>query len=164
MKKTTGTVFIVIAIIGMLFAGILGGGFFIVSSVTNSAGNSEHAKNEKLKDEYIKTKGRVSDVYDGKTYIEYEDEDGEEYEISLNVTSSKYNEGTKVTVYYDEFDPYEAIVPEIDEFAYGIVNGTFNVMGIIFVAISGIPAIIFLILGIVLRKAGKKEELYGGQY
>lgn len=158
MQKGAGIAGIIFASV-FLFVGLtIGVTFGVIGGMIRSEGT----KNQEIVDEYVKhgekTKGKIVSADNGTT-IEYEDEDGEEYLIHYNVTSSEFYQGQKVTVYYDEDYPENGIAPDVAVRFNKTFGSIFLFVGIGVGGVFGFIGLTALIAGIVaIKKAPKGEQ------
>lgn len=149
MRKGAGIVGITFGAIFLLVGIFLGGIFAVIGGVIKNEGVSNEEIAKDLKKNGEKTTGVVVLVDDGTT-VEYEDEDGEEYRITYNMTSSTIREGDRLTVYYDERHPSAAIVPEIAVDFNLTFGNIFFWVGIGVLAIFGGIGLVAIIVSIVM--------------
>lgn len=152
MRNGAGIVISAVGVVFLVIGLLVGGIFFLVGSLIKNEG----IENEEILQEYKrsgeKTVGVVIDTYDATT-VEYEDEDGEEYSITYNMTSSEIRKGDKMTVYYDEKHPEMAVVKEIAVDFNKSFGNIFFWVGIGVAAVFGGIGLAIIIAGII---AGKK--------
>ena len=154
-KKVLSIILIFFGIASFLGAAVLGISFYFAGDAIGNEADKAAQEWEEFQDTAIATRGTIVDTDNG-TKIKYTTEEGDIYNVRLNVTSSLYPEGENVTVYYDKFNPGNAMVPEITESTMGILNKTFSGIGIIFGGIMGFFGIVMLITGIVVGRKSKE--------
>lgn len=155
-KRVGGILMIVFGSL-FLFMGILFGSIFgLAGYAIKNESDMVDKDFEELKEDAMTTTGVVVETDDGLTIIEYyAQEDDTYYETSCNVRSSSYEVGSEVTVYYDADEPQDAMVPELYEETYGLLNTIFSGFGFAFVGFFVILGLPLLIGGIVLMKKAK---------
>ncbi len=156
-KKTLGTVFLFLGIIFLFICLIFGIIFILVGrGLENSASKNAEAF-EEFKDSAIKTHGEVISSQDSGTLVLYEDDEGEEFEVELNIESSEYAIGTKVDVYYDEDHHEEAFVPQLQIETIESISEIMTKVGRIAFVVGGVPGVLGIVLGLVFLIKSKKE-------
>lgn len=151
-KKIINIIMIVFGII-MLFMGLLFGGIFgVTGGLMGGAGDKNNEEWEAFQDDAIETEGEIIDVDNGTVIEYYCEEDDRYYKVTLSVTSSLYPVGKQVSVYYNEDNPRECMVPEIMDSTYGILSTTFSGIGIVLGILFGGIGLVLLIAGIIMGK------------
>ena len=90
------------------------------------------------------------------TIVEYT-VDGIVYQVELTMEHYQYPVGTQVTVYYNESDPTECQIPELQEATFGTLGSVFSGVAIACTIVLVVFGAAFLIIGIVLVKSYKKQ-------
>ena len=156
-KNGCGIVLIVIGAI-LLFIGLVVGGVFSVVGYSSKKALDEYEEEfSDFKKDADKYKGEVTEIGDGYTIIEFEDDDGEDCEIYLPSSSSSYPEGERVTVYCDP-DSDVAFVPDIETSGLETFGYLFTVLGMGILTVFGVIGLILIICGIVSLKKHKKNN------
>ena len=155
LKKVI-SVFLIIFGAFMLFMGILFGVIFgVTGGAMGKAGEQSAEEWEAFKDDAVATTGEIISTGNGTTIKYYAEEADAYYEATLSVTTSQYPVGKEVTVYYNEDNPADCMVPEIMESTYGIMNTVFSGMGLVMGILFGGIGLVILVVGIIL---GKKKK------
>lgn len=154
VKKVFSILLIGTGILTLFIALILGGVFKFTGDTIGKEKDRTAKKWETFKDTAIETQGVITDVNDGTTISFYVAGDGY-YDIHLSMTNNVYPVGREVTVYYNPEHPDDAMVPEVTDSTYGIINFVFSGMAIVVCVIIGVTGLAFLIIGIILGKKSK---------
>lgn len=150
------SVFMIVFGIMMIFMAILFSCIFgFTGGAIGQAGDKSAEEWEAFKEDAIATTGEIISTDNGTTIKYYAEEEDNYYKATLNVTTSEYPVGREVTVYYNEDNPRDCMVPEITESTYGMMNTVFSGVGILMGVLFGGMGLMILIVGIVL---GKKKK------
>lgn len=158
-KKISGIVLTVIGSIFLFVACALAAAFCIAGGAMRNQVKQEKAQLQELSDRAVMTQGYVLDADNATTVAYYSKSDDAYYEVTYSVSSSSFQKGDQVDVYYDRDDPGSCMVPDL-------VEGTYQTLGTVFTALGAGIGIFFgsiglglLIGGIVLiRKARPTYE------
>lgn len=154
-KKVIGIILTVAGGLFLLLAFIFGLVFGGIGTAMNGASDGME---DYLQDpNYIACEGEVIDVDDSKTIVEYE-ADGYLYTVELNMSSSAYPTGTRVTVYYNKTKPEACTIPEIAEATFGTIGSIFSGMGIVFLIAFAVLGVAALVGGILLIRSAAKSR------
>lgn len=153
-QKIISIILIFFGISSLLGALIFGACFYFAGSAIGNEADKAAQEWEELQKTAIAVEGTITSTNNG-TNIKYCTKDGDTFDVRLNMTSSMYPVGEKVTVYYDEFNPSYAMVPEITESTSKILNTTFSGIGIIFGVIAAFIGFVMITAGIIVGKKSK---------
>lgn len=155
-KKVIGIILTIFGGMVLLIALVFGLVFGGLGTAMNGAADSgvDYSQDSN----YASCEGVVMDVDDSKTSVQYEAE-GDLYVVVLNMQTSAYPVGTRVTVYYNKTKPEECSVPEIAEATFGTLGSVFSGVGIglfICLAVIGLAGLISGIL--LIRSSARKPD------
>lgn len=154
LEKILGIGLILYGIISITVALVFGGLFYFVGDAIGNSGISEQEW-EEFEKNALTTEGTVTNTNSGTT-VKYRAEDNSIYNVHLDMTSSSYPVGKKVTVYYDKYDPAYAMVPEITENTTKFLHYSFSGMGIIAGVVFAFSGLISAVAGFFIVCSKKK--------
>ena len=109
-----GVLFILVALFYIVIYGIIGGAMHGMTLAADE-------RREEFIENVIETVGEVTEVSRGSTIVEFM-ANKEVYRVSINVSAGRYGEGEDIIVYYNESNPYNCDIPDLQEFGESVAE------------------------------------------
>lgn len=165
MKKVIGIILTVCGCFGIMFALLFG---FVFGGLGMSFSKATKSDQDYISNGYSSCIGTIVSTTGSGNYTSGPSSqttiaytvDGLEYQGTLNIYSSSYVKDDTVTVYYDLSNPNRFEVPELSEAAFGTMGTVFSGIGIVFLILFGVIGVGMMIVGIILIRSAKKDNMY----
>ena len=145
-RKIGGTVLVAIGVLIVLVAVFFGGVYGFIGGTMHGITLAADERREEFIENAIETVGEVTEVSKGSTTVAFVANE-KTYQVRMNVSIGRYGEGEDIVVYYNESDPYNCDIPELQEFAEDVMEETYMKFG------YGLGAV-FLVVGFYIISRG----------